>query len=212
MCSHSERKTLKVVSSKHPPNQRELLIIREKSLQSLLIPSLIVIPIERRFLSKHYPHLFRVLSFFGALGSIGRCQDGRCYGLQRNPVSQKRKRFGVISLEQEAWRAQVYWVDQAQRVYYCSCIPTTFSSGLLTTWRATERFYAEGFGFLFDNTSCVVLVFASLFPLSLSFIFCCGCVFNWLRLFTYSVYSFCSFSAHQLFDIKLELIILLLGV
>ena len=27
-----------------------------------------------------------------------------------------------------------------------------------------ERFYAEGFGFLFDNTSCVVLVFASLFP------------------------------------------------
>ena len=24
-------------------------------------------------------------------------------------------------------------------VYCCSCIPTTFSSGLLTTWRAAER-------------------------------------------------------------------------
>ena len=31
-------------------------------------------------------------------------------------------------------------------------IPTTFSSGLLTAWRAAERFYTEGFGFLFDNT------------------------------------------------------------
>ena len=49
-------------------------------------------------------------------------------------------------------------------VYYCSCIPTTFSSGLLIAWRAVERFYAEGFGFLFDNTLCVVLVFASFFP------------------------------------------------
>ena len=33
----------------------------------------------------------------------------------------------------------------------------------LTAWRAVERFYAEGFGFLFDNTSCVVRVFASSF-------------------------------------------------
>ena len=34
----------------------------------------------------------------------------------------------------------------------------TFSSGLLTAWRVAERFYAEGFGFLFDNTSCVVQI------------------------------------------------------
>ena len=63
-----------------------------------------------------------------------------------------------------AWRAQVHWVDQAWRVFCCSCIPTTFFSGLFTAWRAVERFYAEGFNFLFDNTSCVVFVFASLFP------------------------------------------------
>ena len=31
--------------------------------------------------------------------------------------------------------------------------PNFFFSGLLTAWRAVERFYAEGFGFLFDNTS-----------------------------------------------------------
>ena len=47
-------------------------------------------------------------------------------------------------------------------VYCCSCIPTTFSSELLITWRVAERFSTERFGFLFDNTSCVVLVFASL--------------------------------------------------
>ena len=90
--------------------------------------------------------------------------------------------------------------------------PTTFSSGLLTAWRAAERFYAESFGFLFDNTSCVVLVFAFLFPLSLPFIFYCGCDFNWLRLFSNSVLSFCLCSAHLLFDIKLELIICKLRV
>ena len=36
--------------------------------------------------------------------------------------------------------------------------------GQCPSLRAAERFYAKGFGFLFDNTSCVVLVFASLFP------------------------------------------------
>ena len=90
-----------------------------------------------------------------------------------------------------------------------SCIPTTFSSGLLTAWRATKRFYAEGFDFHFDNTSSVVLVFASLFPLSLPFNYCCDCL--WFRLFIDSIISLCSCSAHLLFDIKLELIFLLLG-
>ena len=31
--------------------------------------------------------------------------------------------------------------------------PTSFSSGLLTAWNVAERFYAEDFGFLFNNTS-----------------------------------------------------------
>ena len=73
------------------------------------------------------------------------------------------------------------------------------------------RFYAEGFGFLFDNTSlCCPCVYISL-SLSLLFIFCYGCDFNWLRLFINSVYSLCSFSAHFVFVINLELVILFLG-
>ena len=58
---------------------------------------------------------------------------------------------------------------------------------------------------------CVILVFASLFPYLCLFIFCCGCDFNWLRLFINSVYSLCSFSAHFVFVIKLELVFLFWG-
>ena len=58
----------------------------------------------------------------------------------------------------------VFHLYHTWRVFCCSCFPTTFFNGLFIAWRAVERFYAEGFGFLFDNTSCVVLVFASLFP------------------------------------------------
>ena len=43
------------------------------------------------------------------------------------------------------------------RVFYFSYILTLFFSGLFTAWRAAERFYTEGFDFLFDNTSCVVI-------------------------------------------------------
>ena len=39
-----------------------------------------------------------------------------------------------------------------------------FTSGLISTWRVTERFFAEYFDFLFDNISWCYLVFASLFP------------------------------------------------
>ena len=61
------------------------------------------------------------------------------------------------------WRAQVYWVDQTWRVFCCSCIPTTFFSRLFISWRVVERFYAKGFGFLFDNTSlCCPCVYISL--------------------------------------------------
>ena len=76
-----------------------------------------------------------------------------------------------------------------------------------------ERFYAEGFGFLFDNTSlCCPCVCISL-PLSLPFyISAVDVILNWLRLFINSVYSLCSFSAHFVFVIKLELVIFDLGV
>ena len=50
----------------------------------------------------------------------------------------------------------------------------------LTAWRAAERFYAEGFSFLFDNTSCVVRVFAS------SFLYLC-LIFTAVDLFIFDI-------------------------
>ena len=105
------------------------------------------------------PKLFLTISISvrGMFGSLGSSQERINFTLvdamvkQRNPGNQKRNRFGVIQLEQEAWRVQVHWVNQAWRVDCCSCISITFSSGLLTAQRAAERFYAEGFDFLFDN-------------------------------------------------------------
>ena len=64
----------------------------------------------------------------------------------------------------------MHWVDLAWRVYCCPCIPIVFSSGLFTAWRAAERFYTETFGFLFDNISRVVFVFASSFLSIFAFI------------------------------------------
>ena len=45
-----------------------------------------------------------------------------------------------------------------------------FTIGSISTWRVTERFFTEFFGFLFDNTSWCYLVFASFFPTLLAFI------------------------------------------
>ena len=59
---------------------------------------------------------------------------------------------------------------------------------------------------------CVVLVFASLFPYLCLLFSVVDVILNWLRLFINSVYSLCSFSAHFVFVIKLELVILFLGV
>ena len=59
---------------------------------------------------------------------------------------------------------------------------------------------------------CVVLVFASLFPYLCLLFFSVDVIINWLRLFINSVYSLCSFSAHFVFVIKLELVFFNLGV
>ena len=58
---------------------------------------------------------------------------------------------------------------------------------------------------------CVVLVSASLFPYLCHLFFAVDVILNWLRLFINSVYSLCSFSAHFVFVIKLELVILIWG-
>ena len=59
---------------------------------------------------------------------------------------------------------------------------------------------------------CVVLVFASLFPYLCLLFSAVDVILNLLRLFINSVYSLCSFSAHFMFVINLELVIFNLGV
>ena len=59
---------------------------------------------------------------------------------------------------------------------------------------------------------CVVLVSASLFPYLCLLFSVVDVILNWIRFFINSVYSLCSFPAHFVFVIKLELVILFLGV
>ena len=160
------------------PQRKTRLIHPQSSLRDSSNSStffLSIVKFLRGLLSKHF--LTTSISMRELFGALGSSQEGTNFTLvdvmvkQRNLGSQKRNRFGVTSLEQETLRAQVHWVDQAWRVYCCSCIPTTFSSGLLTAWRAAERFYVEGFGFLFDNTSLCCPCVCIYLPLIFAFYF-----------------------------------------
>ena len=55
---------------------------------------------------------------------------------------------------------------------------------------------------------CVVFVFASLFAYFCLLFSAVDVILNWLRLFINSVYSLCSFFAHLVFVINLELVFL----
>ena len=55
-------------------------------------------------------------------------------------------------------------------------------------------------------------MFTSLFPYLRLLFFAVDVILNWFRLFINSVYSLCSFSAHFVFVMKLELVIFNLGV
>ena len=112
------------------------------SLRGTLGKTFLTIPISMR-------------SFFDALGSSQEWTNSHWLMLwvivESSKLKKKQVRRNLVGVG--GWRAQVHQVDQTLRVFCCSCIPTCFFSGLLTAWKATERFYIEGFGFLFDNTS-----------------------------------------------------------
>ena len=113
----------------------------------------------------HHTHIYeKAVWCFGMQLRRDQFHIGRCYGqvAESGKLKKKQVRRNLVGVGSQ--KAQVHWVNQAWRVFCYSCIPITFFSGLFTTWRMVERFYAKGFCFLFDNTSCVVLVFASLFP------------------------------------------------
>ena len=139
-------------SSLDPPNSSTLTLSIDISLRDTLPKSL-----------SHHAHINKKI--FWCLGSNS--EGTNSFWLMQWAIAGssklKKTRFSVTLLEQEAWRAQLHWVDQAWRVFCCSCIPTLFFSGLLIAWRVVERFYVENFGFLFDNTSlCCLCVCISL--------------------------------------------------
>ena len=135
-----------------------------KFLYSLLLHCYIL----ERYITKtfsHHTHICeKAIWCFGKQLRRDQFHISRCYGQVAESGKLKKKQVLRNLVEVGAQRTQVYWINQAWRVFCCSCIPTSFSSGLFTAWRTAERFYAEGFGFLFDSISSVVLMFASLFP------------------------------------------------
>ena len=127
--------------------------------------------LERRSVPKHNLHIFRVQRVFWSLGSFGDLPKEACKVWQmqssvlRDPESQRGQGF-VKSVSSRSLKSKVHGLNQAWRVFCYSCTLTLFSSGSITTWRATVRFFAEFFGFLFDNTSWCYLVVASPFSYS----------------------------------------------
>ena len=87
-----------------------------------------------------------------------------------------------------------------------SCIPTDFLMDHFTTWRAAKRFFAEFFGFFFENTCRYYLAFASLYPLLFAFNYYFVMIKFWLRVVCSIPYIY--HSAHILFEYKLVLVIL----
>ena len=81
-----------------------------------------------------------------------------------------------------------------------------------TAWKAAERFFAEFFGFFFDNTCQCYLAFASPYPLLFAFNYCCVMIKLWLRAVCILGIAYIYHSTHILFEYKLVLVILKLGV
>ena len=117
----------------------------------------------------------------------------------------KKTQLGITLLEQEAWRVQVYWVDQAWMVYCYSCISTDFLVDHLPLggqWR--------GFSLCSSISSSitrlgVIFVFASLFPTLFLLIVAVFMINYGLECFANLGITYSSYFAHILFEYKLAL-------
>ena len=105
--------------------------------------------------------LSEILVLLGSIGKSHSLADAIKLNCEIRKVREdKTPRSPLVA---RAWRAQVHGVDQTWRVFCYSCTPTLLSSESISTWRVTERFFVEFFGFLFDNMSRCYLVFSYLF-------------------------------------------------
>ena len=109
--------------------ERELLILSEKSLQSLLL-SLSHCYSLKGYLYPNITHIFsKCNECFGAWEALGIFQKkpmrlGRCnwaYYEIRIASEDKTPRSLLVA---GVWMAQEHWVDQVQRIFYYSCTPT----------------------------------------------------------------------------------------
>ena len=126
-----ERKTLHWFSTTQHTHllERELLILNEKSLQSLL-PSLSHCHTLRGDLYPNTIHTFsECRECFGAWKALGICQKkpmrlGECNQAYCRIWKVSEDKTSRSPLVTEAWRAQVHWIDQIWRVFCYSCTLT----------------------------------------------------------------------------------------
>ena len=150
-----KKKTLREVSTTHPPYFRESYSFLERNLCNLFsFPLPLLYPLRGDL----YPNTTHTHSkcweCFWSLRSIGRCQGwwkqygAYCRIRKAREDTVWRNLVGARSLEGLGASGRL-----GRRVYCYSYIPTNFLVDHFTTWRAVERFFTEFFGFLFDNTS-----------------------------------------------------------
>ena len=152
------RELLKRILREKP--QRKIRLTHSQSLHSdssnsSTLTLSIVISLRGSLIKTFFTIPISVRRLFGVLGSSQEVTNSHWLMLwfiaESGKLKKTKVRRNLVGVG--TWRVQVHWIDQVWWVFYYSCILTTFFTGLFTVQRVAERFYIEGFGFLFDNTS-----------------------------------------------------------
>ena len=146
---------------------------QERNPCSLFSFPLPILYLEKRFIPKHNPHLFRVQKVFQSLGSIGYLpkEAGEIWQCNRvvlwDPDNQWRqdseKFVGSWSLKGSSTLGKL----GLEGLFDILVLQLTHQ-WIISTWRVVERSFAEFFGVLFDSISLCYLGFSILLPTALS--------------------------------------------
>ena len=140
-----EKNPKQVFNNTHLSFQKELLILSEIILVSSYSPSHC-----HTLRGDLYPNITHTFSecreYLGAWETLGICQKkpvmlggyNRVYcGIQK----AKEDMTPRSSLVAGVWKAQVHWVDQAQRVFCYLCTQILFSSGSIYLLKGSEKVF-----------------------------------------------------------------------
>ena len=187
-----ERKTLNKFSTTQHTHllERELLILNEKSLQSLL-PSLSHCHTLRGDLYPNTIHTFsECRECFGAWKALGICQKkpmrlGECNQAYCRIWKVSEDKTSRSPLVTEAWRAQVHWIDQIWRVFCYSC---TLTYSLVDRFRlgGSRRGFSLSSSISSSITHLSILLCLHLYSLLFKLFFYCSL---WLNMAQSSVTS-----------------------